>query len=77
MEENTQPTEKLTAEMKVEILFNNLISVLETFEFDNKPFSKGMLCLIKPCLIILTAETVGDLQEEVDKITFATMEPSD
>lgn len=68
---------KLTADMKVEILYNNMMGVLETFEFDNQPFAKGMLCIIKPTLFILTAETLDDLQEEVDRMTFATMEASD
>lgn len=69
---------KLTPEMKVEILYNNLIGLLETFEFlDNDPFSNGMLVVIKPTLIILTAETVEDLQEEVDKAAFAITEFND
>lgn len=71
-----EKNEELTPKMKVEILYNNLMGVLKTFEFDDRPFARGMLCVIKPCLMILTTETLEELREEADKIAFAIMEPN-
>lgn len=72
-----QRNTKITPDVRVAILYGNLIKLLEDLQDTDQEnqFIQGILTLADMILFILTTQTLGELEDKVDELTIALEEP--